>query len=79
LRQVENLPHLAAANEGHDFQPVAVGEQMLGVACARNDLKIDLDSHSAGGQLKLLEQFRQRDGPVELARLTVDNDSHLLL
>src|SRR5687767_298018 len=67
---------LTPAHEGDDLDPVAVGEGVLGVARAANQLGVDLDRDGVAGKLKLGEQRGDGRGRRQLSRLAVDDELH---
>ena len=48
---------LSSADQGDDFQAVALGKPMLGVALARNKFQIDLHRHRLAGQAQFVQQL----------------------
>src|SRR5262245_6284472 len=66
----------ATAGESDDFELVAVGEPVLGVPRARDDLLVHFDCDAAAGKLQPAKQFRDGDRRGKLARLAVDDDGH---
>jgi hypothetical protein len=68
---------LTSSYQGDDFQPVAVGQPVPGVALAGHQLEIGLDGHVLIGQGELLEQLGDRCPLGYPAELTVDGDFHV--
>lgn len=59
-----------------DFDAIAFGEGMLGVAPARDDVAVDFDRDAAVGEAFALEQLQHGQGGVERAELAVEQDVH---
>lgn len=67
---------LASSHQGDDFQPVAFGQPMPGMAMAGHQLEVGLDGHVLIGQAELLEQLGNRRSLGYPAKLIVDDDFH---
>ncbi len=67
---------LPAAHERDDFQPIAVGQPMFGMAGARHEFKIHFDRHMPRFHFQLAEKFGHRNTIRDLARLAVDENLH---
>jgi hypothetical protein len=48
----------AAADEGNDFELVAIGESVFGVTGAGHELEIDFDGDAARGDFEGLQELR---------------------
>src|SRR5690348_14343455 len=55
----------AAADRVHDLDAIAVGEPMLGMAAARDDLAVDFDRDAPRRVARGLEQFGERAGACD--------------
>ena len=60
----------------YDFDPVAIGEGHVGVLTARHNVAIDRHGNARAIHTELVEQRRERDIALDLARFTIDIDFH---
>jgi hypothetical protein len=66
----------AAADRVHDFDTVAVAQDVRGLRTARHDFAIDLDSDAPLRMARLFEQLGEREARVDSVRLAVEEDVH---
>jgi hypothetical protein len=66
---------LAAAYRHHNFQPVAILQNMLGKLAARHNFAVAFHRDALVAELHMLDQRRNTERGVELLHCAVDGES----
>src|SRR5262249_6947720 len=70
---------LSAADERNDFKAIAVGQSMLGVARAGNNLLVDFDGDTAEWKLQPFQKISDSRWRAQLASLAVHKHANALV
>ena len=68
---------LSPANQCHDFQPITLGQFMLGVRPPRDQFHVYLDRDVASLHTKFSQQIGQSSPCLKVASFAIDENLHV--